>query len=78
MLRISIAHLTVEVFKTNVDDWEDAQALTLELCQLFPNSRINFDMEDADRVLRIEAVEICVEKIIEFMKTKGYQTSILE
>jgi len=62
----------VEVFKTNVNNRREAQKLVMLLQDNFPGSRINFDLEDCDRILRVEAVMICVEKICELLSGKGY------
>ena len=44
----------VEVFKTNV--YEPCQSIMLVriLYNYFPDHRINFDLEDCDRILRVE------------------------
>lgn len=68
----------VEVFKTNVDDAELAKRLTSKLLVHFPHCRINFDLHDCDKILRIEGESICNEKIIALMKNDGCQCNILE
>ena len=41
-------------------------------------SRINFDMHDCDKILRVEASHIIPEKVIEVMNNHGYQCMVLE
>jgi len=45
---------TIEVFKTNVVKRRDAQQLLKEMTSCFPNYKINFDLEDRDKILRVE------------------------
>ena len=72
------SQLQVEVFTTNVTGEEEAKRLLLELNKLITASRINFDLDDTDRILRIESEEVRVEEVIRFMHSRGYQASILE
>lgn len=67
----------VEVFKTDVGK---AQALTLLalLESTFPHFRINFDLEDCDRVLRVEGQNICCDTIISLLNRHGCYCAILE
>ena len=44
----------VEIFKTNVSNQQLANQIVGDLKQLYPYYRINFDLEDYDKVLRIE------------------------
>ncbi len=44
----------VEVFKTNVEEVSDASKIVTILLQYFPDSTINFDLDDCDKVLRIK------------------------
>jgi hypothetical protein len=67
----------VEVFKTNVVHTDVAQAVIENLRSQFPQSRINFDLSDCDRILRVEAENVCCERIIEVVRASGYQVEIL-
>ena len=68
----------IEVFKTNVQYAGDAQNIIAILLQHFPQSRINFDLQDCDKILRVEGKDFCTEKIMMLMKEKGFHCSILE
>jgi hypothetical protein len=68
----------VEVFKTNVEKTELAEQLIAVLRLRFPFSKVNFDLEDCDKILRIEGNEICNETIIELMNVKGFECAVLE
>ena len=68
----------VEVFKTNVHRVEMADQLVSTLLVHFPFSMINFDLEDCDKILRIEDKEVCAESIIELMNLKGFACEVLD
>tara|TARA_A100000171_G_C2045362_1_gene102509 strand:+ start:318 stop:569 length:252 start_codon:yes stop_codon:yes gene_type:complete len=45
---------TVEIFRTNVGGQQLANKVISGLNQIYPDYHINFDLEDCDKVLRIE------------------------
>ena len=45
----------VEVFKTNVHNRSQAEWLLVQIHKAFPYYRANFDLEDCDRILRVES-----------------------
>lgn len=49
---------SVEVFKTNVQQQRQAAWLLGLLNRQFPLCRINFDLDDCDRILRVEGREV--------------------
>jgi hypothetical protein len=67
----------IEVFKTNVEHRITADQIQSALQVQFPSSRINFDLEDCDRILRVEDHEICIQTIIEWMSNSGFQCEVL-
>ncbi|MFD2872200.1 hypothetical protein ACFS5N_06965 [Mucilaginibacter ximonensis] len=69
--------MIVEVFKTNVSEIETSERLIRQVLHQFPQSRVNFDMEDCDRILRVEADTVVPEKIIEILKSNGYLCEVL-
>ena len=68
----------VEVFKTNVFEENEARQLVSKLLVHFPQFKINFDLQDCDKILRVEGKEISPEKIIELIHTQGYECQVLE
>ncbi len=68
----------VEVFKTNVQLFEQAATLAEKLSSHFPSIKINFDLEDCDKVLRVEGTTIFPNKIIEMLNSSGYHCQVLE
>jgi hypothetical protein len=68
----------VEVFKTNIQNGRQATAILKKLGQLFPKCRINFDLTDCDKILRVEGKIASPEKVIEAVTTDGYQCEVLQ
>lgn len=44
----------IEVFKTNINCPDKAKQLVEAIHGTFKNYRVNFDLEDCDRILRVE------------------------
>ncbi len=68
----------VEVFKTNIQNGRQATIILKKLVQLFPKCRINFDLTDCDKILRVEGKIASPQTIIEVVKTNGYDCQVLE
>ena len=68
----------IEVFKTNVRQNKQAVMLLKVLLHHFPLTKINFDLNDCDKVLRIEGENICTRTIVELLNSNGYQCQVLE
>ncbi|MBC7488283.1 MAG: hypothetical protein H7282_16205 [Cytophagaceae bacterium] len=67
----------VEVFKTNVVHEQDADHLLGILSQNFPWFDVHFDLEDCDRILRIEGNGVFNEQIISLLSRYGYECTAL-
>ena len=67
----------VEVFKTNVQQHELAEQLVSILRSRSDLCKINFDLEDCDKILRIEGKQVCVNTIIEILNSHGLQCEVL-
>ncbi len=68
----------VEVFKTNVQEAGGVQKITALLLEHFPESKINFDLHDCDKVLRLEGEIILPSKVISVVKENGFTCSVLD
>lgn len=68
----------VEIFKTNVEETSESILLLQKLSGHFPTCKINFDLNDWDRILRVQGEDISVEKIIQVMNKENYQCIVLE
>lgn len=76
-VKIPNGNKMVEVFKTNVQEDEQSQMLIDKLCYHFPHCRINFDLEDCDKILRIEGNDFSIEIITTLIKSEGYECEVL-
>ena len=70
----------VEVFKTNVNDKDLALAMIDMIHKTFDGYRANFDLEDCDRILRIESQVNDIEPlmIISLLSDYGFQAQVLD
>lgn len=48
------------------------------LVETFPSMKINFDLEDCDKVLRVEGREVEALQIIGIVKEKGFECEVLD
>lgn len=67
----------IEVFKTNVQEVTQSAMIVEKLLEHFPNSSINFDLEDCDKILRIHASAICNNSIIALLNSYGFHCEVL-
>lgn len=69
----------IEVFKTNVNDPSDARRLVERIHATFPRHKANFDLQDCDKILRIETDERVIEstKIVALLHGDGFYAEIL-
>lgn len=67
----------VEIFKTSIESREQSEIVKQDLLNLFPTAKINFDLDDCDRILRIEDHEIFPQVVLNLLSHKGFQIEIL-
>jgi hypothetical protein len=67
----------VEVFKTNVDNAVVAEQIRETIRKQFPRCKVNFDLEDCDKILRVEPT-ISTESIISIVQNHNYFCELLE
>jgi hypothetical protein len=68
----------VEVFKTNVQKKRESKMLHCALSEAFPSSKINFDLSDCDRVLRVEGDNLEALRIMILIKEYGFTCEVLD
>jgi hypothetical protein len=70
--------MKVEVFKTNVADPEQAKWLVDQIEKNFTNCKVNFDLDDCDRILRV-AFEGKIQSslLIDSLKNIGCTAEVL-
>jgi hypothetical protein len=68
----------VEVFKTNVGCREMAEQVVSTLLTRFPYFKVTFDLDDCDKILRVEGSNICIQVIVELVTKRGFQCEVLD
>ena len=70
--------MKVEVFRTNVADPERAKWLVDQIERNFANCKVNFDLEDCDRILRVAFEgKIQSDSLIDLLKNAGCIAEVL-
>ncbi len=69
----------VEVFKTNVDSEHEASNIINALHCKFQHYKSNFDLEDCDRILRVESENgtLKVFELLRFLGELGLNVKVL-
>jgi hypothetical protein len=68
----------VEVFKTNVQKKIQSKMLLCILSETFPSLKINFDLSDCDKVLRVEGDNMEALPIMILVKEYGFTCELLD
>ncbi|HSZ72353.1 MAG TPA: hypothetical protein VK750_06725 [Cytophagaceae bacterium] len=68
----------IEVFKTTVSNVEQANEIKLRLLEIFPGMHIHFDLEDCDKILRIEGSSFTTNEVIHLLKGTGFSCEVLK
>ena len=71
--------MIVEVFKTNVKNAVEARMLMGQIRTAFPEYTANFDLEDCDKILRVEssAEVVCVTHLVRLLNEYGFKAEVL-
>lgn len=76
---IKVSPSTVEIFKTDVNSEPLANEIVCGLNKLYPDCLISFDLEDCDKVLRIESNNaIDVFGVINYGKCNNIEISLID
>jgi len=69
----------IEVFKTDVNEKDHAIMLVDRIHKAFSHCRANFDLEDCDRILRVQGItgEEETWQIVSLVKSFGWHVEIL-
>jgi len=69
----------IGVFKTNVVCEQDAKLILGECTDFFPSWQVNFDLEDCDKILRIDSFSetIIIEQVKNIVTKFGYAAELL-
>jgi hypothetical protein len=63
----------VLVFKTSVCKQSDISKLKQHLKKIIKNGRWNFDLEDCDKILRVEIKKNIADLIIRLLNNNGFE-----
>lgn len=72
------ADMIVEIFKTNVQKESDRDYIMAVIQKQFPDYKINFDLEDCDKILRIEGFDLQHDNVVNHVSRLGYTCIRLE
>ena len=67
----------VEIFKTHIHQKVAADELIQQIQKCCPAAKINVDLDDCDRVLRIEDDRISVSEIIKLTADLGHYCEVI-
>lgn len=67
----------IEIFKTNVQETEVSAAIIQQLLEQLPDARINFDLDDCDKILKIDSNFIDNKRVVALLLSAGYQCEAL-
>lgn len=68
----------IEVFTTDIVAVQKAEQVLEKMQHFLPGTRINFDIEDCDHILRIEGQDFCVTEILQWLKCQGVMANLLD
>ena len=69
--------MEVHVFRTNVEETQQADLIIRDLNRFLDLGHVNFDLDDCDNILRIEANELTNGQIEFLLKNLGYSCEAL-
>ncbi|WP_125723725.1 hypothetical protein [Flavobacterium ustbae] len=72
------AEKIVEIFKTNVQKESDRDYVIAVMQNQFPEYQINFDLEDCDKILRVEGIDLQYDTVMNEVHGLGYTCVRLE
>jgi hypothetical protein len=67
----------VEVFKTDITSTAESSRLVALLQRKYPDARINFDLDDCDKILRIKGT-VQNQEVVAVLNENGYSCTVLE
>ncbi|KYG81500.1 hypothetical protein EV198_1687 [Roseivirga ehrenbergii] len=62
----------VHIFKTSVASKKEVRQVGSFLNILLPSEEWNFDLEDCDKILRVETEEVAPETVITILTSQGF------
>lgn len=67
----------IEIFKTNIQEQSQAEEVRGALINILPDARINFDLDDCDKILRIENLNFNSSVIVSVVEELGFLCKVM-
>ncbi|MFY7908253.1 MAG: hypothetical protein ACOVO2_01815 [Emticicia sp.] len=68
----------IEICRTDIKSKTKANAIIKALKIRFPTSNFNFDLNDCDKILRIESNQNITSVVVEVLNSQGFICKVLE
>jgi len=68
----------VEVYKTNVHKMKISEKVISKFSKRFPALKVSFDLDDCDKIMRVEGENFCPLKVKNIVKRMGYKCKLLK
>lgn len=68
----------VKIFSTDIENRTQVNDISAAICSLFPHSIVTVDLEDCDKVLRVEGNIPTSECVISLLSNLGFHCEELE
>jgi len=68
----------VKIFSTDIENVTQVNHIRVAICSLFPHSIVTVDLEDCDKVLRVEGNIPSSEYMISLLSKLGFRCQELE
>ncbi len=69
----------IEIFATDIKSIKDARVVEGLFSIVFPRLEVNFDLEDRDRILRVQSPSpIEHNSIVSYIRNLGFAAKVLE
>ncbi|MEA5257655.1 hypothetical protein VB264_07660 [Arcicella aquatica] len=73
-----MTYVSIEIFKTSVSNQRASEEILNLLKISFPHLKMNFDLDDCDKILRIQGHSFCSTNIIEILSNMGHHCERIE
>ena len=68
----------IYVFRTSVKSKTQAKELSRHINNLLPNAKLNFDLDDCDKILRIDSEENIILPVMDLLNQHHFTCEELE
>jgi len=68
----------IKIFKTSIKKPSEAREVMQILSVRFPQSKVSFDLEDCDKILRIENDRLQTKTVVRLLKSRKHFCEELE